>query len=336
MRLTKTEKAPAGKTGKVDFIHLVTCLNQMRLNEYLCTMITENKLATTLDEQIQLLRSRGVEISDADKAKECLSDIGYYRLCFYLFPFEESYPKLENRSHIFVEGTKLSDAVSLYYFDFDLRNILNRYLCRIEVAFRTYIIYTLSNKYKQSPTWFVNPAVMQSCYIKDFDSVYSNIRKKPVIKRHHKKYINDKYAPAWKTLEYMTFGNIKALYVNLRCLDDRLDICRHFGVNQTSVFENYLQTIIELRNICAHGGVLFDLHLPQSIKNGPAGKLTIGQSNRLYGAIKVIDFLIGQISVNRQEEMKERIDDALKDLYHHNAALENIVKKTAGPLQIQK
>lgn len=299
-------------------------------------MSKETKTATTLEEQIQLLRKRGVEISDENKAKECLADIGYYRLCFYLFPFEESYPKLENRSHIFVKKTKLSDAVSLYYFDFDLRNILNRYLCRIEVALRTYIIYTLSNKYKESPTWFVNPCIMQSGYIKKFNAVYSNIKIKPVIKRHHKKHINDIYAPAWKTLEYMTFGNIKSLYSNLKCLDDKLDICRHFGVNQTSVFENYLQTIIELRNICAHGGVLFDLHLPQSIKNGPAGKFTIEQRYRLYGAIEVVRFLIGKISVNRQEEMQNKIKDTMSELFKHNDELKNIVKKTSGLLLTQK
>ena len=124
------------------------------------------KRATTLEEQVTLLRNRGVGISSENKAKECLLDIGYFRLCSYLFPFEKTYPKHSNRTHEVVDGTKLSDAVALYYFDFDLRIILNRYISRIEVALRTYITYTLSNKYKASPTWFVDPAVMNSSYIK--------------------------------------------------------------------------------------------------------------------------------------------------------------------------
>jgi abortive infection bacteriophage resistance protein len=45
------------------------------------------KTATTLDEQIQLLKKRGLDIQDDEKAKECLLDIGYYRLGAYLFPF---------------------------------------------------------------------------------------------------------------------------------------------------------------------------------------------------------------------------------------------------------
>lgn len=291
------------------------------------------KKATTLEEQVELLRSRGVEIACEEKAKECLLDIGYFRLCSYLFPFEKTYPKYNNRTHEVIAGTKLSDAVALYYFDFDLRNILNRYISRIEVSLRTYITYTLSNKYKDSPVWFIDPNVVKVDFIRDFDSVYESIRKKPVIKRHHKKYINDKYAPAWKTIEYMTFGNIENLYANLSSISDKLDISRHFGVNQTAIFENYIKTIRTLRNTCAHGGILFDLRLPISIKNGPAGTLARVNGNNLCGALKVVEFVLGTISENRLEEMKESIGKALTQLYSCNKELESVLKKTAGILQ---
>lgn len=294
------------------------------------------KKATTLEEQVLLLRQRGVEISCEEKAKECLLDIGYFRLCSYLFPFEKTYPNLSNRTHEVVDGTKLSDAVALYYFDFDLRNILNRYLSRIEVALRTYITYSLSNKYKSSPTWFVDPNVMKVSYIRDFDEVYDAIKKKPVIKRHHQKHINDKYAPAWKTVEFMTFGNIESLYLNLKNTADKLDICRHFGVKQTAVFENYLKTVRTLRNTCAHGGVLFDMRLPQSIKNGPAGHFQRMSSNNLSSSLKVVEFFIGIISANRLREMHSLVYDALLILYSRNPKLEETLKRTAGVLQYQK
>lgn len=307
--------------------------------EYVSLYMKHNvtiKRATTLDEQVALLRSRGVEISSEEKAKECLLDIGYFRLCSYLFPFEKTYPKHSNRTHEFISGTKLSDAVALYYFDFDLRNILNRYISRIEVALRTYITYSLSNKYKTSPTWFVDPTVMSTSYIKGFDQVYEAIKKKPVIKRHHQKYINDKYAPAWKTIEFMTFGNIESLYLNLKNTADKLDICRHFGVNQTAIFENYIKTVRTLRNTCAHGGVLYDMRLPKSIKKGPAGNHTRDNSNNLCGSLKVVEYLLGQISNNRLKEMRSLLNDALTILYGHDKDLESTIEKTAGILQYQK
>ena len=289
-----------------------------------------------MEEQVVLLRQRGVVITCEAKAKECLLDIGYFRLCSYLFPFEKTYPNLSNRTHEVIVGTKLSDAVALYYFDFDLRNILNRYISRIEVALRTYITYSLSNKYKNSPTWFVDPNVMKASYIRDFDDVYNAIKKKSVIKRHHKKYINDKYAPAWKTVEFMTFGNIESLYLNLKNPADKLDICRHFGVKQTAVFENYIKTVRTLRNTCAHGGILFDMRLPQSIKNGPAGHFLRLSSNNLSSSLKVVEFFIGTISANRLSEMRSLVYDALSILYSRNPSLEETLKKTAGVLQYEK
>lgn len=115
----------------------------------------DNKKATTVDEQIEKLKSRGMTITDENKAKEVLLDVGYYRLGYYWFPFEKTYPRKENRSHEFKNGTCFEYALKLYYFDFDLRNIFLRYISRIEINFRTRVIYLVSNKYKDNPYWYL-------------------------------------------------------------------------------------------------------------------------------------------------------------------------------------
>ena len=86
------------------------------------------KKATTIEQQISLLQERGMVIVDIEKAKEYLLDIGYYRLGFYWFPFEKTYPNLTLRNHYFNAGTTLENAIKLYYFDFDVRNILQKYI----------------------------------------------------------------------------------------------------------------------------------------------------------------------------------------------------------------
>lgn len=63
-------------------------------------MNKELKLATNIDEQITKLVERGMVIDNVEKAKENLLDIGYFRLGFYWFPFEKSYPRKRNRDHI--------------------------------------------------------------------------------------------------------------------------------------------------------------------------------------------------------------------------------------------
>ena len=57
------------------------------------------KTATSIEEQIELLQNRGMKVADKEKAKEVLLDIGYYRLGFYWFPYEESYPSRKHRTH---------------------------------------------------------------------------------------------------------------------------------------------------------------------------------------------------------------------------------------------
>ena len=293
------------------------------------------KQATTLDEQITLLRSRGIIITNEHKAKEVLMDIGYYRLGFYLFPFEKSYPKLRGRNHDYKEGTKLSDAVTLYYYDFDLRNILMRYINRIEVTFRTYLIYELSNKYRDEPTWFISPQIVNQKFIQSFDNeIYNdNFRNNPVIQRHHRKYINDKYAPAWKSIEFMTLGNVLKLYQNLKCLDDKRTISKQFGINQTAVFENYMETIRVIRNKCAHGSTLFDLSLCKSIKNGPAGRFPIGEAQRLPAALDVLLYMIGTISQNRKKDLLTSLNEIHKTAVNKSPEIEWIIKKHQKRLQ---
>jgi abortive infection bacteriophage resistance protein len=225
------------------------------------------------------------------------------------------------------DGTRFTDAVALYYFDFDIRNILIRFISRIEVAFRTYMTYTLSNRYRDDPCWFVNPNVVDQSFVDSFDSIcYDGIRKNANIRRHHKHYKNDKYAPAWKTLEHMTLGSMLALYTSLKSVNDKRDISLYFGVNQSAVFENYMEAIRCVRNICAHGSVLYDTRMYQLIKSGPAGKVTSGESYSLGGAIKVISFLIGRISNNRQHDLIIELNKAYMTLKNKGASLQQVVE----------
>ena len=52
--------------------------------------------AINVEEQIKLLRQRGMRIDDEKKAREVLLDVGYYRLGFYWFPFEHTFPHKSN------------------------------------------------------------------------------------------------------------------------------------------------------------------------------------------------------------------------------------------------
>src|SRR5574344_3006134 len=181
--------------------------------------MAEQKKATTVEEQIEKLKSRGMVIAEGyeTKVKENLLDIGYFRLGFYWFPFETTYPRKTGRTHQLRAGTNFDYAIKLYYFDFDLRNIFLRYISRIEVNFRTTVIYHASNEYKDNLYWYVDEAVidMKVLNSNEYKKVLSDVDKESLI-RHDKDEHHRPHAPAWKALEFMPFGTIITLYDNLK------------------------------------------------------------------------------------------------------------------------
>lgn len=269
------------------------------------------KTATTIDEQIAKLEKRGMTIGDKVKATEILSDIGYYRLGFYWFPFELNYPNKHHRDHRFIEGATFENAVALYNFDHNLRCILSQYLHHIEVHLRTTLIYIVSNHYKYNPTWFADQKIIQPSFIAKLPGLYEDIRKNDAIKHHHKKYHNDIYAPAWKTIEYMTFGSVLYLIENIKDKNLQERIAIKMGIKNLNVFYSHMQTLRILRNICAHGHNLFDLHLPKPIKPGQINNMTSNDRSSISGAIMVISNTLHNITPNLANNLVEDLNNLL-------------------------
>lgn len=279
--------------------------------------------ATTVDQQIELLKSRGMIIlhEDHEKAKEYLLDIGYYRLGFYWYYFEL------DKQHNFKEGTSLNDALVLYYFDVVLRNLLAKYLYRIEVHFRTQVVYIISNHYRDSPTWFIDSKVVNSYFLDKKNTIYNDnfkINNVP-IKNHHKKYINDKYAPAWKALEFFTFGQVFTLYRNLKDIDLKKAVASIYGVRDVYVFENHISAIINIRNICSHSGVLFDFNQPKGIKKIPSNqyKLKTRNQTNINASIRLILYVLSNVSKNRATDLEISIKEFMGK-YQRYPALQKI------------
>lgn len=273
--------------------------------------------------QIDHLKTLGLTIPDEEKAIEILSDIGFYRLGFYLFPFENKYPVKACRDHRFRPGTTLDTILRLYYFDFDLRHILLKYISRIEIHLRTTIINYMSVKHHNKDTWFVDDRIVASAYIKTFGSIYDRVRLSPYIKWHHHNH-SCKYAPAWKTLEFMTIGEILDLYDAISNTTSRLDICKQHGIRSIKTFDNYLTAVRRIRNRCAHGGVLFDYIASKALINkGPVDLSSVPDRTNLHGAIEVIKYLTGVVSTNRRAdlelELRQLIDRCKEDAMLYEA-----------------
>jgi abortive infection bacteriophage resistance protein len=278
--------------------------------------------ATSISEQILKLKDRGM-VFDCEEAKikEHLLDIGYYRLGFYWKPFEI------DENHNFQEGTKFSDVITLYYLDVDLRNILNKYLTRLEINFRTKLVYYVSNKYKNSPTWFADDSVVNKEFITNLNKIYNEKFKinNKIIKNHHKKYINHIYAPAWKTLEFFTFGTNLNLYRNLREEDIQKRISKAFEIENPEKFQNVIGAMLELRNACAHGDVLYDFNLPMGLPNFAVFGFVGSDRQSIFACYKVLNYLVQSISVNRQKQLESEINELL-DNHKENGVIQRMIE----------
>ncbi|MEG1586873.1 MAG: hypothetical protein RR346_08355 [Bacteroidales bacterium] len=81
-----------------------------------------------------------------------------------------------------------------------------------------------------------------------------------------------------------------------------------------------------VRNTCAHNAALFDISLPLSIANGPAGKME-GDKNKLSGAIKVLSYMISRVSTNRESEFNVDVSVLFRG---SSCEIKEIITKCSG------
>ena len=85
------------------------------------------KTFKTLDEQIEILKSRGLEINDIDRAKDVLLRENYFFLSGYRHLFNRSWKDIN-----FMEGTTFEELYAMFLFDRKMRNIFFKNLLIIE------------------------------------------------------------------------------------------------------------------------------------------------------------------------------------------------------------
>jgi len=228
-------------------------------------MMLYQKEALTVEEHIRLLQSRGLEIDDESQATHYLSHVSYYRLSGYWWPM-----LADKESHVFKPESRFSDVVSLYNFDRELRLLIFDVIEKIEISLRTKLIYHLSHEH--GPWWFQNTDLFVDvqALVRTLASLQEEIeRSKDVfIREHRKKYRDDhRFPPAWKSLELTSIGNLSKVYGNLKPqIRSKDTIAKELGAVNHTYLPSWLQSIAQIRNLCAHHSHLWNRNLPSSPK----------------------------------------------------------------------
>lgn len=223
------------------------------------------KPATTITEQIEKLKERGLQIDDEGLAKHYLSHVSYYRMGEYWYVLQE-----DKENHIFKSNATFSAVVNLYEFDRKLKILLFDVIERIEISLRTKMIYHLSHEF--DAWWFQNFNIFSDsrALTKTLFGIEEEISrsKEKTIKEHFKKHSDDKrFPPAWKTLEQTSLGTLSKLYGNLKNnVKSKDSIAQEFGAVNHIYLPSWLQCITQIRNYCAHHSRLWNKNLPGNPK----------------------------------------------------------------------
>ena len=92
-----------------------------------------------------------------------------------------------------------------------------------------------------------------------------------------------------------------------------------------------MNTIVYVRNICSHGGVLFDLNTPLGMSVLPQIDFNTNENNRhsLDSALKLIMFVLSQISTRRKDDMENALIE-LFDRHKENEVIKELIISKIG------
>ncbi len=216
----------------------------------------KNKEFLSIDQQIDLLQSRGLLIADREAAQQALESINYYRLSGYTLTLR--------KNDTFYSGITFENVLDIYNFDSCLRRLILDFSETIEVSMRTHIAYHHAEAHGKLgyllPEYYSNPKFAEG-FLKD---LYTEIeRSKEVFVKHYRDNY-DCVFPIWVVIELIGFGDLSRLYANLLPDEKSLIANKYYGVHE-AYLENWVRCTSELRNICAHRGRIFNRPLPSGV-----------------------------------------------------------------------
>ena len=219
-----------------------------------------DKQPINIPQQLQILKQRGLLVSDPSEAIEILNSISYFRLASYWQSFEVQ----DSDSHEFIRGSRFEDVVNLYLFDKKLRSLIFSAIQDVEIALRTRIIQHFSLRYGafwfMDSTLFKNEVIFSNC----LDNITKEVKRSTEVflKVHFEKYDEPALPPVWKTMEVASFGTLSKLFCNFKDVEVKKEVAKSFGLPQYSYLESWMKSISALRNCCAHHGRLWNKRFP--------------------------------------------------------------------------
>lgn len=270
----------------------------------------------TLEEQITLLKERGLLISNEEEAKAWLRKVHYSRLRPYWHPFEE-----DHKTHRFVAGTTFSDVVELYDLDRRLRLLALEAIERFEVALRSLWAYEMAHAAGSFAYTNLNLHFREDWHKADLQRLLEEWKRAsehdPVF-RHYKDNYDEPYPPIWLVVESVSLGILARFIANLKDPKVSKSIAGELQLPH-SFLKGAVKHLVVVRNIAAHHGRFWDREfsayaLPSIRKNPRVLKEAMDASLRpqsVYRTLALLAYIMERL--HPEDNWKPRLHELLKE-----------------------
>ncbi len=223
-----------------------------------------NKVFKNLDEQIEILKGKGLIINDIEYAKEVLLRENY----FFIMGYRHLFLK-HDTTRKFKDGTTFEELYSLFVFDRMFRNIIFKNLLIVENNYKSIFSYTLSKNYGYREKDYLNAKNFTSdkTRTRQINDLVRKVKRQFIVNgRNHgatSHYMdNYGYIPLWIGIKVISFGLMSEMFSILK-EPDKKAIADIYKIDPEEM-ELYLPILANYRNLCAHEDILFD-HFTQKI-----------------------------------------------------------------------
>lgn len=230
----------------------------------------------TYDEQITILKNRGLLINDESFAKEKLKEDNYYNIV-------NGYKDLfitPGTTDNYIAGATFEEVYALYDFDRILKNIFFKSILKVENILRSLIAYNFSERFGNENYLVLNnfetlrgSGCSEEKYkkrIEQIQKLFSNIQldiagaisKKNYIKHY---MLNHGFVPLRVLVNSISLGRLSNFY-SLMHQSVRIKVATNWDINDGDL-DQYIKLMSYYRNLCAHDERLYNAKYYQDIPN---------------------------------------------------------------------
>ncbi|MBQ9298323.1 MAG: Abi family protein [Clostridia bacterium] len=286
-----------------------------------------------INEQIEGLKEKGLQFKDEEKAKRIIFRENYYYL---ITGYEDVFLDLKDStrtSEKYEEDTYFEELYAIYKFDRELKNLVFDYINIIETNLKSIVGYIFSEKYGLKDYFLRENFREEERYNNSFNKLKTEVDEnlKRIFSSKNsdvKEYLNTYgYLPLFVLVKVFTFGNITTFY-SLMKIEEKQKVASGFSISPYSL-ERYLRIINVIRNICAHGGILFNVKLntvltPKESTYHRKLKISKIDDNYKYGINDFFAAIIGLKDLLTEEDFS-RMYNKIKELINEvKAELDNL------------